>query len=334
MSMIYDMMSKLSKEGKSGIFSIITSSGNSIFLTISTGKLNAAIWQTKDGKAIPLWFYIQTDSEIIGDEEFAGLEKTAQEKGLSPGELLSSTGNLSPEKRIRFIKSKIRDIAFNVFSLKNDEIQGTTFAENELLYPKSELEIEEDIESLWNDYHKAVENMELIVESIGDEETLVSVNNISMDTLNREEKFLYNFIGNKKYLSEILCLPIPSRVKIYKILASLNRKKAVALIKKRSQTLSPEKKIEFNIISAFFFLVVIFIIGASLTTAAFFLSKDQQKDSNTRLEHFQKRAIERETLSAVVTEGIYPYQDRLETENLTITFRRIGGKIFYDTEKR
>lgn len=334
MSMIYDMMIKLSKEERNGIFSIITSLGDSIFLNISSGKISAAIWQTKDRKAVPLWFYLQTNSELISDEEFSGLEKTAQEKDLSTGELLSGSGNLSPEKRIRFIKGKIRDIAFNVFSLKNEEIAGTTFAENELLYHKSELEIEEDIESLWIDYLKSVENMELIVESIGDEETLISVNSVSVDKLTREERFLYNFVGNKKYLGEILHLPIPSRVKIYKILASLNQKKAISILKKKTEGEEPDKKIDFNFITVIVFAVILFLLSASLTLSAVFLSRDEFLGGRGSVSFGEEKAHEKEILGTIVAEGVYPYKDRLETGNFEINFRRVGGKILYDAVKR
>ncbi|MBN1149794.1 hypothetical protein JXA84_01075 [candidate division WOR-3 bacterium] len=335
MSMIHDMMTKMSKEERSGILTIITDKGDNIYLGLSSGKIKAAIWQTKEGKAVPLWFYLQTNSELINDEEFDGLDKLSQEKGLSPGELLSGSYNLSPDRRIKFIKGKIREIAFNVFSLKDEEVTGTTFAENELLYPRSDLEFEEDLDSLWNDYLKYVENMELIVESIGDEETLISVNSISPDKLTREERFIYNFVGNKKYLDEILRLPIPSRVKIYKTIASLNQKKAISILKKKSDEILPEKKIDFNFLSFLFFAMLVFIIGSSLTLTAVFLSKEGfGAKSNVSGSMTENRLLEKNMIGSVVSNGVYPYTDSLQTSDFTIKFRRVGGKVVYEASSR
>lgn len=335
MSIIHDLMTKMSKEQRSGILTIITNKGDNIYLGLLSGKIKAAIWQTKEGKAVPLWFYLQTNSELINDEEFNGLEKLSQEKGLSPGELLSGSYDLSPERRIKFIKGKIREIAFNVFSLKDEEVAGTTFAENELLYPRSELEFEEGIDSLWNDYLKYIENMELIVESIGDEDTLISVNSISPDVLTREERFLYNFVGNKKYLKEILRLPIPSRVKIYKVIASLNQKKAISIIKKKTLEVIPEKKIDFHLFSFLFFMSLIFILASSLTLTAVFLSKENfNTKSNNGLGLIEDQLSEKLVIGTVVSNGVYPYTDSLPTTDFIIRFRRVGGKVNFEVTTR
>lgn len=323
MSRIYEILFKLKTDRRQGVFTVITTNGNRAHITFQHGKISAGIWQTKDDRSIPLWFYLQTNSDLVNDAEFRELEETAKERGISPGELLSNAGNLNNEKRTKYIKGKLEEILFNVFSMKDDEIVGTTFSEKEILYPNAEMKINLDVTDLWNLYIKKIKDLELVVDFFGDKNSLVRVITFPEEGLKREERFICNFIGSKKYLAEILTLPIPNKLRVYQILAELNSKKVIDISKEKIKDVSDIKT--FSLLKTFAVFILIFAIGILLPVIGHIIRKttheDIQYSSRTKLMENIKEKIRSEILIKGTSSEIGDNFD----DNITI---KIGSDNF------
>jgi len=126
MSYLYEKLKVLQKEEKNGILTVITRFKDKIMITLNKGDIVSAIWERSDNKVIPLWFYIQTNSEIATDEEFQELDKIAKDENIDPSILLSDLGNLPFEKRKKYIKGKLESILFNLFDFNIDDLPGVT----------------------------------------------------------------------------------------------------------------------------------------------------------------------------------------------------------------
>lgn len=276
MSRIYDLIYKMKTDNRTGVLTVMQSKGDKVYLTFNQGKVIAAIWQTKDDRAIPLWFYLQTNSKLISDEEYQELEDQAKQKEISVGELLSNIGNLPVEKRTKYITGKLEEIIFNLFSLKDDELVGTTFNEKEILYPHADVEISLDVSELWEKYVHAIKDLELVVDFFGDKQTELKVIAIPEEGLSREERFILNFISNRKSLYQVLALPLPNKLRIYQILADLKSKNVIEIIKEKSHSVS--QRINFNPVKAFILIIILFVLANLLPTLGNLINRFTEPD--------------------------------------------------------